>query len=139
MKIFLGDRPRQMTIAGEQCIELWKKTFPFVLDTERLTPVHMRLDDEDVLALFYALIDRYRENGKHKDIMRICAEVLERLAAATKEAVTAIVPEKSVEQILAEFSDESSLTCPDVPKICHCPAHRARSDDVARCRISKLQ
>jgi hypothetical protein len=90
MKIFLGERPGHVTGAGEECIEAWKDTRPFVLDTGRLTPVRFRIEDEDVTGLFYALIARYRKDGQHSQIIKICSEVLLHQAPACQQAAAGI-------------------------------------------------
>ena len=94
MKIFLGERPGHQTGAGEECIEAWKDTRPFVLNTERLTPVRFRIEDDDVAGLFFALIQRYQKNKQHSEIMKICAGVLSHLAPACEQAVSGIEKEK---------------------------------------------
>jgi len=81
MRIDLGDRPgHRLKSEAADCIESWKGGEPFALDTKGLRPVTVEITDEDIIALFYALIERYEHSASRNKKLRLCTEVMARLA-----------------------------------------------------------
>src|SRR5215469_17608546 len=89
MRIFVGERPQLDNCfeLGDQCIEKWKAGEKFHFITERRTTVRLLLEDDDVKALFYALIERCQKDERGLETLEMCADVLARLAPACQKAV----------------------------------------------------
>jgi hypothetical protein len=55
---------------------------------QRTTDLFLEIDDDDVRALFYALIERHQTSGDVAETLELCAEAMSRLASCLRSAKT---------------------------------------------------
>lgn len=82
----------------DEYISAWKRGKPIHLrgskkpytQNDRPTDLYLKIEDTDVIALFYALLERYQEKGPalaSPDIIRICAVANSRVANCLLEVL----------------------------------------------------
>jgi DNA mismatch repair ATPase MutL len=68
--------------------------------SQRETDLFLEIDDSDVIALFYALIERYQESEEQARTVEVCVEAITRLAAASREIAVEV---KTLEAMRTEI------------------------------------
>lgn len=82
MRMRLGSRPGKCVGSRESadCIECWKSGEPYWFNTQRLSGLKLEIEDSDILALFYGLVERYEKLEATADAIKVVAEANSRVA-----------------------------------------------------------
>lgn len=102
MRIYRGINPESVETDSKQpdeYISEWKSGHRIWLkgtklqSAERETDLFLEIDDADVIALFYALLERYQESEDPALVSELCVEVLSRLNVCLKSTVRPLAPD----------------------------------------------
>ena len=109
MKLYRGFHPRKVQTDSKKpdhYISDWMRGDLIWLKgtksggSQRETDLFLEIDDSDVIALFYALIERYQESEEQARTVEVCVEAITRLAAASREIAVEV---KTLEAMRTEI------------------------------------
>jgi hypothetical protein len=115
MKIYRGGREIDSKEPGDY-IQEWKTGQPIWLNGtidghERFAHFGLRIEDPDVIALFYALIERYQESEEQAKTVAVCAEAITRLATASQQIAMKVETLEAMRKQIRDltYSSDKSL------------------------------